>query len=77
MFLITACFLKLFLNDRLISWPEGNNLLCVEQNGIRPGRKSTITKIVNTRKKMPTTDVSVILLKLTTVSVDISFGNNC
>ena len=38
-----------FFKDRLISWVEGNNLLCDKQNGFRPGRNcidhlSTITK---------------------------------
>ena len=45
-----------FFNDRLISRVEGNNLLCDEQNGFRPGRscvdhRSTITKISKTKNK--------------------------
>ena len=43
-----------FLKDRLLSWVEGNNLLCDEQNEFRPGRNC-----LDHNRRLP---VSLILL---------------
>ena len=58
-----------FLKDRLLPWVEGNKLLCGEQNEFSPGRNC-----LDHNRRLP---VSLILVKLTTLAIYISFGNNC